>query len=89
MRETFRIKNVDIEVDYNDFIYTADDVKKMLKYGVKSLDNFCEIQAEIDIINENEMEKKLFPKEKHFSQEEVDYILSHLNIVNRDDLKKK
>lgn len=60
MQEIFNINNVDIIVDYNEIIYSHNDVLKLLKYGAKSLDNLFEITSEIEIVNLQEVEKKLF-----------------------------
>jgi len=87
MRETFKIKGVDITVEYNNNLYTSKDVEKMLKHAAKDYEEFSEIQSEIEIIDEMEVTKQLFPKEYEKlpikTQEEYDFIISHLNYVNK------
>lgn len=61
MKETFTIKGVSIEVEYNTVLYNHSEIEKLLKYGARSQDKFEEIQAEMDILNENDARKKLFP----------------------------
>jgi len=60
MRETFKIKGVDIEVEYNDLLYSSNEVKRMLKRASTDVEEFFNIQSEIEIINEPEVEYKLF-----------------------------
>lgn len=60
MKETFSIKGIDIEVEYNPILYNHSEIEKMLKGGVKSQTRFEEIQAEIEILNEAEVRDKFF-----------------------------
>ena len=60
MIETFTVKNVDIEVDYNENVYSHNDVLSFLKSRAKSIKNFYELEDAFNILNEPEVFRKLF-----------------------------
>lgn len=60
MIETFTVKNVDIEVEYNQNVYSHKQVLSFLKSGVKSMNKFYEMEDAFDILNEPEVFHKLF-----------------------------
>lgn len=60
MIETFTVKNVDIEVEYNQNVYSHKQVLSFLKSGVKSMNKFYEMEDAFDILNEPEVFRKLF-----------------------------
>lgn len=60
MIETFTVKDVDIEVEYNQNIFSHKEVLSFLKSGVKSINKFYEMESEIDILNEPDVFRKLF-----------------------------
>ena len=60
MIETFKLKGVDITIDYNENIMDHKDVLSFLKDGVKSLNKFYEMEDAFDIVNEPEVIRKLF-----------------------------
>lgn len=60
MIETFKLKGVDIIIDYNENIMDRKGVLSFLKDGVKSLNKFYEMEDAFDIVNEPEVIRKLF-----------------------------
>ena len=60
MVETFKLKGVEIIVDYNENVMDRNDVMAFLKDGVKSMDKFYEMEDAFDIVNEPEVIRKLF-----------------------------
>ena len=60
MIETFKMKGVDITIDYNENIMDRKRVLSFLKDGVKSLNKFYEMEDAFDIVNEPEVIRKLF-----------------------------
>lgn len=60
MVETFKLKGVEIIVDYNENVMDRNDVITFLKDGVKSMDKFYEMEDAFDIVNEPEVIRKLF-----------------------------
>ena len=60
MVETFKLKGVEIIVDYNENVMDRNDVMTFLKDGVKSMDKFYEMEDAFDIVNEPEVIRKLF-----------------------------
>lgn len=60
MVETFKLKGVDITVDYNENVMDRNDVLAFLKDGVKSMNKFYEMEDAFDIINEPEVIRRLF-----------------------------
>lgn len=62
MIETFKLKGVDIIVDYNENTIERKRVLMFLKDGVKSLNKFYEMEDAFDIVNEPEVFRKLFLK---------------------------
>lgn len=60
MVETFKLKGVDITVDYNENVMDRSDVMAFLKDGVKSMNKFYEMEDAFDIINEPEVIRRLF-----------------------------
>ena len=60
MIETFKMKGVDITIDYNENIMDRKRVLSFLKDGVKSLNKFYEMEDALDIVNEPEVIRKLF-----------------------------
>jgi hypothetical protein len=62
MKEAFNVKGVEVIVEYNDLLYTHEDIEGLLKYGAKSMDKLEEIQSEIEIVNYFDIIDRLFPK---------------------------
>ena len=60
MIETFKLKGIDIVVDYNEHMMDRKRVLSFLKDGVKSLNKFYEMEDAFDIVNEPEVIRKLF-----------------------------
>ena len=60
MVETFKLKGVDITVDYNENVMDRNDVMAFLKDGVKSMNKFYEMEDAFDIVNEPEVIRRLF-----------------------------
>jgi hypothetical protein len=60
MVETFKLKGVEIVVDYNENVMDRNDVMAFLKDGVKSMGKFYEMEDAFDIINEPEVIRRLF-----------------------------
>jgi hypothetical protein len=60
MVETFKLKGVEIVVDYNENVMDRNDVMAFLKDGVKSMSKFYEMEDAFDIINEPEVIRRLF-----------------------------
>ena len=60
MIETFKLKGVDIIIDYNEHMMDRKRVLSFLKDGVKSLNKFYEMEDAFDIVNEPEVIRKLF-----------------------------
>ena len=60
MIETFTVKNVDIEVEYNQNIWSHNDIISLLNRGIKSVNKFYEMEEDFDILNEQEVFHKLF-----------------------------
>ena len=60
MIETFTVKGIDIEVEYNQNIWSHNDIVSMLNRGVKSLNKFYEMEEDFDILNGTEVFHQLF-----------------------------
>lgn len=60
MVETFKLKGVEIIIDYNEHMMDRKRVLSFLKDGVKSLNKFYEMEDAFDIVNEPEVIRKLF-----------------------------
>ena len=84
MTKTFNIKGVDIKVEYNDLIFSSEEVEKMLKHAVKSADHFDDELTEIEVLNYEEVYNKLFVKNKRLITAELDLteVIAMLPYVN-------
>lgn len=62
--EPFMIRGITIVVHYNTYLYTRKDIKRMLKSASRNYDEFCEIQSEMEILNEADVIEQLFKGEE-------------------------
>ena len=60
MIETFKLKGVEITVNYNEIAFNHNDILKILKNGIKSLNKFYAMENLFDITNKAEIIRELF-----------------------------
>ena len=68
MRETITVNGIACDVEYNDLIYSREDIAKFLKAGLKSEDKLDEYLAEFELHNYDEVVDKIRQKSKQETQ---------------------
>ena len=68
MRETITVSGIACDVEYNDLIYSREDIAKFLKAGLKSEDKLDELLAEFELHNYDEVVNKIRQKSKQETQ---------------------